>query len=167
MFRFKSSQAQALWWPLVFAGTDWSMERPLDRFCHRITNLNQLEGWQLWLYLSYRWPAHKNDALWASQGHHQYLRTSGSNYRRSGATSRPLGLHHQWLRSDFYVQILVFALLLPRYQKTTLHRIPPPNRRADGMTEQHNWGVPSSLCQLRTEQLGKILTNGRVCLQQC
>ena len=167
MFKFKGGQPQALWWPLVLAGTNSLMEGPPDKFRYQITDFNQLEGWQLWLHPSHCWPAHENGTLWASQGHHQCFRTGGSNYWRSGVTSRPSGLHHQWLRSDFYVQVLVLALLLLWYQKTTLHRVTPSNKQADGMTKQYDGGIPSSLRQLLTERLGKTLTNNRVCLQQC
>ena len=159
MFKFKGGQVQALWWLSVLANNDSSMEGPFNGFCHRITNFNRLKGWQLWLQPGHRWMAHKNGVLWTSQYHYQCLRTGRSNYRRSDATSRPLGLHHQWPRSDFYVQVLVLALLLFRYQKTTLYRVPPSKKRAYRTTEQHNGGVPLSLRKLRIEWLGKTFTN--------
>ena len=164
MLKFKGGQAYALWWLSVLACIDSSMERPLDGFCHWIIDFNQLERWQLWLHPSHCWPTYKNSALWANQGHYQWPRIGKNNYRRSGATSRPPELHYQWPRSDFYIQVLVLALLLPQYQETTLHRVPPLSRRADGTTKQYDGGIPSSFRQLQTKWLGKTLADDRVCV---
>ena len=166
MLRFKGSQTQALWRPAVLACTDSSMEGPFDGFRHGITDFNRLERWQLWLHPSHRWPAHKNGVLWADQGYYRCPRTGESNYWFSGATSGPPGLHHQWSRNDFYIQVLVFALLLPRYQKTTLHCVLLSNRWVDGTTKQYDGGISLSLYQLQIECPGKTLANGQVCIQQ-
>ena len=162
---FKNCPLQVLWRPTVLTWTDSLMEGPLDRLCDRFTAFCWLEERQLRLDSRHSRPLDQDGALWASQGHHRRSGTSGSDHKRGCTASRPPRLHHKWLGSDFYVQVLILALLLPRHQATALHRVPPSDRRADGTTEQHNGGISSSLCQLRTKWLGQASTDGGVRLQ--
>ena len=132
---FKSCPPQALWRSTVLACTDSPMEGPLDGLRDGFTAFCWLEGRQLRLDSRHSRPLDQDSALWASQGHHRRSRTSGSDHRRSCTTSRPPRLHHKWPGSDFYVQVLVLALLLPRHQATALHRVLPSDRRTDRTTE--------------------------------
>ena len=86
-----------------------------------------------------------------SQSHHQCSKTSESNHRHGGTTSRPPRLYHKRPRSDFYVQVLVFALLLPWHQATTVHCIPPSDQRKDETPKQHDKSIPLCLCKLGAE----------------
>ena len=86
MCGFKDSQTQALWQLAVLADINSLMEKPFDGFCYKITNFNQLKRWQLWLYSSHCWLAHKNGVLWASQGHHWCSRASQSYLRYGSLT---------------------------------------------------------------------------------
>ena len=142
------------------------MEEPLNGLCDRFTAFCWLEGRQLQLDSRHSRPLDQDGALWASQGHHRRSGTSGSDHRRGCTASRPPRLHHKWPGSNFYVQVLVLALLLPRHQAMTLYRIPPSDRRTNGALKQHNRSIPSSLRKLGAKWLGTTLINGRVCLQQ-
>lgn len=68
------------------------------------------------------------------------------------------GLHHQWQKSDFYIQVLVFVLLLSRYQETTLHCISLSNRQVDRTTKQHNKSIFLSFCQLEQSDWARLLS---------
>ena len=142
------------------------MKRPLDGLYDWFAVVYWLERRQLRLNSCHSWSFDQDGILWASQSHHQYSRTGESDYRRGGATSWPLGLNYQWPRSNFHIQVLILALLLPRHQETTLYHVLPSNRRANGTIKQHDGSIPSCLCQLGAEWLGIAPTNGKVCLQQ-
>ena len=94
LFYFKDHLPQALWRPTVLTCIDSPIERPFDRLCDRLTIVPQLKGWQLWLDPCHCWPLNQNGTLRASQSHHQYSRTSKSNYWRGDTISWPLGLHY-------------------------------------------------------------------------
>ena len=49
--------------------------------------------------------------------------------------SRSSRLHYKQPESDFYIQVLVPALLLPRHQVTTLHHVLPLDWQTDGTTK--------------------------------
>ena len=162
---FKSCPPQALWKPTVLACTNSPLEEPLNRLCDGFTAFCWLEGRQLRLDSRHSRPLDQDGALWASQGHHRRSGTSGSDHRRGCTASWPPRLHHKWPESDFYVQVLVLALLFLWYQTEAPNRIPPSDRWSNQEVEQHHKSLPLSLCQLRTKWLGKASTNGRVYIQ--
>ena len=163
---FKNCPPQALWKLTVLVCTDSPMEWTLDRLSDRFTAFCWLEGRQLQLDSRHSQPLDQDGILWACQGHQQRFGTSGSNYRRGCTTSRSPRLHHKWPGSDFYVQVLVLALLLPRHQVTALYHVPPSDRLANGTTEQHNGSIPSCFLELGAEWLGTALINSGVRIQQ-
>ena len=162
---FKGYPPQALWKLIVFACTDSLMEKPFHELCNRLTVVFWLKRRQLWLDPRHCWPANQDGALQTSQSYHQYFWTSGSNHRRGGATSRPHRLHHKWLESDFYLQVLILTLLLTWHQATTLHCIPPSDRRTKRVTKQHDRSILLCLRKLGAKWLSTALINGGICLQ--
>ena len=142
------------------------MEGSLYGLCDRITVVFWRERQQLQLYSCHCWLVDQDGVLQTSQSHHCCYGTSGSNHKRGGTISRPFKLHHKGLKSDFYIQVQVFALLLPWYQTTTFYHIPLSDQWINGTPKQHNRSIPSCFCKLRAEWLGMALTNGGVCLQQ-
>ena len=87
---FESRPLQALWGLTIAADANTLLKGLFDEFCHKITKFNQLEGRKLWLYPSYCWLAHKNGALWASQGYHQCSGASWSHFKCGSLAPWPL-----------------------------------------------------------------------------
>ena len=127
----KSSPTQAIRWLTILAGSYPLLEGLIDGFCHRFANFNGLEKRQLWLNLCHRRPAHKDDLLQASQGHHQCPRPCRGYHQRSGEASRPLRLDQHQPGVSFHLEVLVITMLFPRHQIETLYRLLSTDRRLD------------------------------------
>ena len=135
VFSLQSYLLQALWGPAVLACTNSLVKRPLDKLCNRLTIVSCLEEQQLWLNSCHCRPFDQDNAIQGNESHHQCSGTSKSNNWHGNIISWLSRLHHQWLRSNFYVQVLVYTLLFFRHQEMTLHRILLSNKQADRITE--------------------------------
>ena len=126
---------RALQWSSIFAGTYSLMERPIDGLCNRPTHLNQLEGRQLQLYSSHRWPTNKDDLLEAGKDHHQCTRPSWGYNQRSSTSPRFARLNRDGQRLLVHLKVLVIALLLPWHKTQVIHRVLSSNWRTNKTPE--------------------------------
>ena len=131
----ESSPTQAIRWLTILASSYPLLERLIDGFRHGFANFDGLEGRQLWLNPCHCRPAHKDGSLRASQGHHQCLGPSRGHYRHSSEASRPPRLNRHRPGVSFHLEVLVIAMLFPRHQAETLHRLPPANGRPNWEAE--------------------------------
>ena len=93
---FKASQTEALWWPIVFAYTNSSVEGPLHRLRDRIAVVRWLEGRQLRLDSCHCRLVDQDGVSRANQSHHWCAKTSRSHHRRGSLASRSTRLSHNW-----------------------------------------------------------------------
>lgn len=102
-----------------------------NRLCNRFTIVYQIEKWQLWLDLYHCQLLDQNSIIQISPSYHQYSKTNIGHYWHSDVISRLFQLYHWWPQSDFNIQVLLFALLLSWYQKTTIYHISSLNKWAN------------------------------------
>ena len=69
-------------------------------------------------------------------------------------------VHYQPVQVTIDAPGLAEVILDPRHQATTLHRIPPSDKRSNRAAEQHHRSLPPSLCQLRAKRPGKAPSDG-------
>ena len=135
MSSLESSPTQAIQWLTILAGSYPLLEGLIDGFRHGFANFDGLEGRQLWLNPRHRRPAHEDGSLRASQGYHRCPGPSRGHYRHSSKASRPPRLNCYRPGVFFHLKVLVIAMLFPRHQAETLHRLPPANGRPNWEAE--------------------------------
>ena len=91
------------------------MKRSFDGLCDRSTGINQLEGRQLQLYSSHRQLTHEDGLVQTGQDYPQCTRACRSHYKRSSTPPRAPRFNRYRSRLFIHLEILVIALLLPRY----------------------------------------------------
>ncbi len=135
LLSFKGGLPQAIRRSSIIARSYLLVEGPVNGLCYRHPNLSQLEGWQLWLDISYHQLAHKNDILQASQGYNWCTSSSRSNHWYDCAVLRSFEVNCDELRLAIHIKVLFLAVLLSRNQKklSTAFYL-----QTDGQTKRQN-----------------------------
>lgn len=63
LLRFKVCQAKAIFWPLIFIGSDPLLERHIDKFCIKFSLFKALGDRELKHHFCHRILSHKDDLL--------------------------------------------------------------------------------------------------------
>ncbi len=131
---FKDSLPQVLRRSSIIACSNALLEGPVNGLYYKPPNLSQLARWQLRHDISHCWPAYKNGILQASQGHNWYTRSSKSDHQCGCMSLRSSGINYHGSKLAIYIKVLVFAMLLSRYQNKAIYYLPPSNKRLDQET---------------------------------